>query len=436
VLLTVGVAGGVHLVERYLSDRALGLERWDAARDATRDLWLPATLTSFTTVVGFLSLALHPIPAVADFGVFAALGVSLTSLFALVLTPTLLALLDRGVNAAALARRLALWDALGAGLSGWITRRASAVRWASVLLALAGAWAWTGIRVDNDPLRILPPDHALRTDTDLAAAELGGCESFDVLVPAASPLAEPTRLALFASDLFERPGVAGPAGPALRSAGGDLLVQALLEPGGSRVRERLFDAVEDRARAFGASGVRLAGTAVQVARDSARLIRGQMRGLGLTLVVILVVFCLAFRSLRTGLLAMIPNVVPCLVVYGGLALAGRPVSVATAMISSVLLGLIVDDTIHLLHRFRQARERGLARPAAVERALDHAGRPVVVTSLVLAGGFACSLLGRLETSREFGLLAAVTILVALVADLVLLPALLVGRDVPREAARG
>jgi len=141
VLLTVGVAGGVHLVERYLSDRALGLERWDAARDATRDLWLPATLTSFTTVVGFLSLALHPIPAVADFGVFAALGVSLTSLFALVLTPTLLALLDRGVNAAALARRLALWDALGAGLSGWITRRASAVRWASVLLALAGAEA-------------------------------------------------------------------------------------------------------------------------------------------------------------------------------------------------------------------------------------------------------------------------------------------------------
>jgi predicted RND superfamily exporter protein len=427
VILTVGVASGVHLVEHYLSARSTGEPPWSAAHGAVRELWRPNALASFTTVVGFLSLAPQPIPAVANFGVFAALGSSLTALFVLLLSPRLLALLDRGVQAPVLTRRLALWSSASSGLTAWIARRPRGIVAAALLLAGAGAWAWTGIRVDNDPLRILPRAHALRRDAGMAAAALGGSETFDLLVPRGSPAAEPSHLALLAADLLARPGVVGPIGPPQLAANGDFLLSALLAPGGSRERHALFDAVEERAQAFGASEVQLAGTSVQVTRDSERLIRGQMNSLGLTLAVLFGVFWLAFRSLGVACLAMVPNVVPCLAVYGSLALAGLPVSVATAMISSVLLGLIVDDTIHLLHRYSESRQQGAARRAAIEEALGHACRPVVVTSLVLAGGFACSVFGELETSREWGALAAVTILVALLGDLLLLPALILAR---------
>jgi uncharacterized protein len=428
VILTVGVAGGVHLVEHYLSARELGAAPWDAARTAVRDLWLPNAIASLTVVVGFLSLAAQSIPAVADFGVFAAFGCSLTALLVLMLTPRLLALLDRGVDAQVLARRVALWSALGSASSALIAKHARPLVAAAALLAALGAWAWSGIRVDNDPLRILPEGHELRRATELARNVLGGSDTYDLFLPAQSKCAEPTHLALLAADVLDRPGVAGAVGPAQRAENGSLLVSALLAPSGSRERHALFDSIEERTRAFGASDVRLAGTAVQVTRDSERLIRGQMQCLGLTLVVLFAVFWVAFRSFAVAFLAMVPNVVPCLAVYGGLALAGRPVSVATAMISSVLLGLIVDDTIHLLHTYNEARQRGANRRAAIEGALDQSIRPVVVTSLVLAGGFACGMLGRLETSREWGALASVTILVAVLGDLVLLPALILRRE--------
>jgi predicted RND superfamily exporter protein len=133
---------------------------------------------------------------------------------------------------------------------------------------------------------------------------------------------------------------------------------------------------------------------------------------------------IAFRSVLLGLLGMLPNLLPCLTIYGALATVGRPLSVATAMIGSVMLGLVVDDTIHFLYRFSTARAGGTAVTRSVARALVHAGRPIIITSLVLAVGFAAGLTGSLETTREFSALAATTILGALVADLILLPALL------------
>jgi len=117
-------------------------------------------------------------------------------------------------------------------------------------------------------------------------------------------------------------------------------------------------------------------------------------------------------------------VLPCVVLQGALALADRPLSVATAMIATVLLGLIVDDTIHFLHGYRAERRAGHARASALERSLEHSGRAIVVTSAVLTVGFAAGLAGRLATTIEFAALCSLTIVLALACDLVLLPAML------------
>ena len=438
VLLTVGVASGVHLIEAYLDELARSTDAGAAVRNAVRELWLPATMAATTTVVGFLSLAFNAIPAIVDFGVFAAFGVALTFTLSLVAGPALLVILAPRIAGARLARRGRSSSRAAAKAADLLARRARPIRGAALLVSAAALVGWTRIEVDNDPLRILPEEHPFRRDAGSIARTLGGAEVFDVLVPAGCALAEPTRLALFAAGVLAFPLVGGPAGPALRSAAGDWCLRYLLAPSASTAREELFEAIETEARALGAGEVRATGSAVQIARDSGRLVRGQLWSTGTNLLVFFLLFWVGFRSLHYAVLALVPNFFPCLVVYGGLGLSGRPLSVATAMVGSVLLGLIVDDTIHVLHRFRRARAPGKDALSSLEEAFAGSGRAVLIVTAVLALGFGLAAFGRLSTTVEFGALAATTIVLAFLSDLVLLPVLLVGQrsaDPTAEASR-
>lgn len=435
VLLTVGVAAGVHWIEAYLDELRRGTPAERAAGLAVAGLRKPALLAALTTVVGFLSLSFNSIPAVIDFGIFAALGVALAYAIAAWLTPALLRLGARHIPAGLVRRHGERFGELGYRAAEWLGRRALAIRACAVLIAVAGLALWPRIEVDNDPQSLLQQSHPFRRATERVVREIGGSDVFDVLVPAGSTLAEPAALGLFAAHVLELAPVAAGAGPAQRSDGGDWLLRFLLEPSGSTERSRLFDEIEAHAAALGSPQVRATGTSVQVARDSDRLVKSAIVGMLASLGVLFMLFWAGFRSLRYAWLAMIPNALPCIVVYAVLAALGRPLTVATAMISSVLLGLIVDDTIHLLHRYRELRRAGLEGLSAIERVFQHSGRAIVITSVVLGLGFSVGLAGELATTVEFCGLAAVTILVAFLCDLLLLPAILVDTT-PSEGAHG
>jgi predicted RND superfamily exporter protein len=424
VMLTVGVAAGVHWIEAYLERLSDGRTPTQAAAAAVDELRQPALLAALTTVIGFLALAFNAIPAVADFGALAALGVALTYAFAAFITPTLLSLLASEPRSA-MRRRGRSTEAFGARVADFLVGHAGAIRAAAVLLTLVGLALCTRLEVDNDPLRVLPADHPFRTESAAVAEAFGGAEVFDVLAPANSPLADPVRMGLFAAAVCALDGVAGPAGPAWISERGDWLARFVLAPSGSAQRESLFQSVEARARALGADSARVTGLAVQVARDSGRMIRGALGGALAGLGLLGLVFWIGFRSLRFALLALVPNALPCIAVNAALAAWGAPLSFATAIISSTMLGLIVDDTIHLLHRFREQRAANVEPLAAIEAVYQHGGRAIVITSLTLAAGFGAGAVGHLTTSVEFSVLAALTIVTAFFADLVLLPALLV-----------
>jgi hypothetical protein len=425
VLLTVGVASGVHWAEAYLDQLTAGHSVAAAARGAVEELRKPALLAALTTVIGFLSLSFNSIPAVVDFGVFAALGIGLTHAIASVATPALLVLVARQPGARMMARRGKRVDVLGLPVADWLARHAAGIRVGAVLVAALALMSALGLRVDNDPQRVLPEDHPFRQDTALVTRELGGSEAFDLLVPRGSRLADPIELGLFLSWATKLPAVAGAAGPPLVSDDGSWLARLVLQPTGSTAREELFDSIEARARALGAPEVHVTGTAVRVARDSGRLIRSTLSGTLAALAALFVVFWVGFRSAYYAGLALVPNVLPGLVVYGGLAAFDVPLSFATAMISSTMLGLIVDDTIHLLHRYRIRRAEGHDELAAIEHVYRHAGRAILITSVVLGVGFSIGMFGRLSTTAEFSTVAAITIAVAFVSDLVLLPAILV-----------
>jgi predicted RND superfamily exporter protein len=218
-------------------------------------------------------------------------------------------------------------------------------------------------------------------------------------------------------------GIVQPAGLPRVAEDGTALVSFLLAPSGTSAREELFAEAEDAAREAGWVEAHATGMAVRTARDSGAIVRGELRGLLATFLALGPCIWIGLRSVRLTLVGLAANTLPCLALHGGLALAGRPMSVASAMIGSVVLGLVVDQAIYFLHGFRGGLERTTPR-VAVARTLRHSGRAMTVTSLVLALGFLAGVAGQLTTTREFGILAAGSILTAWIANVWLLPTLL------------
>ncbi|MCA8948167.1 MAG: hypothetical protein KDE27_01615, partial [Planctomycetes bacterium] len=416
VLLTIGVASSVHFVESWRTGLAEGLDPVAAADRARRRQRAPLLLATGTTMVGLLSMATSRTPAVVDFGIRAAFGIALLHALLFVLLPRWLAV----------QRPLAIptaGDAAGRWFHWLITRRTalSAGAVAVSVLAFAGL---PRLAADNDPLDLLPPREPCLVAFDELAAHLGGVEVFHVLVPPESPATDLTRLLPFLGGLQTLPGIVGPAGPLLRGADGALAAPVLLAPGGSAEREQLFDGIERAASVLGLDGTAPVGSAVQIARDSQRLLAGLAGSTVLAIVLLGVGICIGLRSVRLGIVGIVPMVVACAWIYGAIAWLEHPVSVATAMIGCTMLGLIVDNALHLLHSYRHARS-GLSPARAAVASLAAVGRPVWVSSFLLIVGFSAAATSRLSSTVEFALLACSTIAVAAFGCLVLLPLLLV-----------
>jgi len=139
-------------------------------------------------------------------------------------------------------------------------------------------------------------------------------------------------------------------------------------------------------------------------------------------------------------ISLVPNLLPILVTLGFMGLLEIPLNTATVTVAGIALGLVVDDTIHLLHAWVEARNAGATIVAATERMLHHVGRPVLVTSVAVGAGFGVFAFSPFRPTLFFGLLIAVTAVTALLCDLGLLPALLLrlpgGEEVGGEAPGG
>ena len=159
-------------------------------------------------------------------------------------------------------------------------------------------------------------------------------------------------------------------------------------------------------------------------RNSISLFQGTL----LALVLISAVMMLVLRSVRLGLISLVPNLLPALLAYGIWGYISGHVDLGLSIVACMSLGLVVDDTVHFLAKYRSARARGESTEAAIEYAFSTVGVAMIITSLVLAAGFALLLLSPFSPTWGMGGLMALTVMVALLADLILLPLLLMILD--------
>lgn len=460
IVLAIGVADSLHLLSEYRLQVARGLSRAEAAIAAAPEVWGPCLFCTLTTVIGFASLAATEIRPIREFGLLAAASVVLAFLATFTLGPVLLSFVDPGrpTRTPAPARRVARMG-----------RRAQLTIVGAGLLVLAlSVLGIARLEVGVNPVEYFRTDDPLRQATERVDAVLGGTANIELAVRA--DLEDPAQVAALAAlepELRRQRGVSysqsfiDPLRDVHRAWGApgelpdsrELLAQdwlileadrdldRLIRPdhAAGRISLRTQMSMTDRpletigriealaaSPELAAAGVRVevTGFVHLMASMYQHLLTGQVEGTLLALGLVACAIAAFLRSLRLGLLALVPNLVPVVAGLGLMGALGIRLDVGTVMIESIALGLIVDDTVHTLARLKHhLADPGLTVPDALERTLSEVGSPVVTTSLALAAGFGTLALGSFLVNVYFGLLSASVILFALACDLVLTPAL-------------
>ena len=465
LVLVIALTDGMHLMIAVLRRREEGAHPHRAGAHAIRSLGRACMLTSLTTAIGFASLAVSDIEVIRRFGLVFAGAVGLTFLAVITVVPLLGSAFLRRTPSGSAALQ-------GAGLARPFELAARAVVGRSRLVTALGTAITVGMAAvslqmvpDNRLTEAVPHDHAAARTLDRLEAVFGGSVETSILVEFEDEQAGLDAMVAVEERLAEEPFATGslsivdvlrslPGGDEPRAAAlellpatatrsllrrdlGRALIRFRVPDEGAAVAEPGYARIQDGLRTVEAAhpGVRLHLTGTgYVARTNVNVIIEDF-ALGLWVAALTIVFVLAaaFRSLRLGLLSVIPNAFPLAVAGSVLAGLGLELQVSSVLAFTVCLGIAVDDTIHLVSRYRAERLRGRPPEEAAVRAVTAVGRALVITTLVLVGGWGMLLLSEVPTTQLFGVIGLVGLTAALVGDLILLPAMLVAFDPDRRS---
>jgi predicted RND superfamily exporter protein len=476
VLLVVSVAASVHVYDFWREAHDESPSDTPTARigrvaGAVLAVAVPATLCAVTTAQGFLSLGVSEVPAVRQFGVFAALGVLVAFFVGMTAMPVVLTYLPKPPLSAEGEHgfTLRLLDAC----CHVATTRPFATVVGFTVISLIAAAGIPLIRANTDLVAFLRQDAPLRVDTQAIDATLGGVLPVDFIVrrndgSSVVTLDAVRRLEDVETAMRQRAGVTSTASAAALvrqvrradASDGDLALPTgaaelqdavdLLDESGhplwrrfvSRDHRALRISVRLRSMGTAESGPLIAGLVVDarvrlgtgytltptgalyhVIRDSDHLVTQQLKSFGSAIVLVVLAIGLLFRSPQFTVVAMIPNVMPIVWTAGLMGYLGIELSTGTAMIASAVLGLVVDDTIHYLSRYRRVYTGDVV--AAIHVTTRAVGAPVTVAAVSLVLGFWVGALGSFRPTIYFSLLTGLTMITGVLCDLLLLPAALV-----------
>ncbi len=476
-LMTLGILDLVHFVESY--------DEHGAGQRPTRQLItrsLGAVLAaclfnSLTDIAGFVSLVSAPMSAIRDFGWLASVGLAMLFVTTLIMVVVGLARFGGGRP-----RK----QGTGAGALVQVTERLFEMTRRHRRKVLMGAAALFAVsiagiaRLDIDTYTIgfLDDESRVRRDHDRIESQFGPFVPYEMVVkaPAADGIKQPDLLRRIdrmerAFEADERVGrvtglpeivrrlnqVVLDGDPAelripdtqaavaqellLYESDEDSEIETIADshytitrvtarsglPTAREIGRTIADLTARGQKALGGSAtVEASGYIPLYVKIIDHIARTQIAGFGYALLIVTVVLAILLRSIRLGLIALIPNVVPVAMTLAFMGFVGIRLDVATVLIASIITGLSVNDTSHVFFRFKEelahAPEDGAAE--AVRRTVMGAGKAMMTSSLILAGGFFVLALSSVKSIANFGLLCAMATLFAMLAELIITPAIL------------
>jgi predicted RND superfamily exporter protein len=479
-LLAVGVGYSVHILAIFYQHRRAGGDVESSIVFALDHSGLAILMTSLTTAGGLLSFSVAELAPIAEFGIFAPLGVLIALVFTLVLLPALLAVFPMRPEKSAGSRGETASQRLLVRTGEFANSHALAITLATAGLIAFSLMGAAQIEFAHDPISWFPEDNRFRIANDVINDELRGAMFLEVLVDSGRDdgIQDPELLrrldkirqygeALLVQDVqvgktVSIVDVVKETNRALNENRDEfyripedplLVAQELLlfENSGSDDLEDLVDSRFSMARMtlkvsmadaiqYQAFIQHIDGKFSEILDGNAELhFTGIMKIVGDTINAVIIsmakTYVVAFAiitplmviligRIRIGLVAMIPNLTPIIITLGLMGWTNIPLDAFTLLVGSIAIGLAVDDTIHFMHHFRHYYEETGSVSQGISETLRSTGQALLYTSLVLSSGFFIYMLASMQNLFYFGLLTGLTILLAFLCDVILAPALI------------
>jgi predicted RND superfamily exporter protein len=434
-------------------------------------VWAPNVLSCVTTATGFGFLSLSDIQTVSDLGLYMAAGVLFVGFLTNLFLPALIQLMPDRFLGIVRARQPTLRLHLLNKLCGFTLSNRRPIVIFALLITLVSIGGLYRIDKDSNILNYLPPENALRQDFLWFDEKFGGVSTMDVVwkgtaddlkrrLPALEALEAALRahgdigavlspLTLIAPTAYFQKQASSRVHPATRWSARNW--EGMAKGPGMRwllatTGDRLAYRISMRTAALGAKGLNrvLAEVSAQVRAEGLekeveitglvpvlleidrKIVSSQINSIALTVLVVFACLFFLSRNLWLGAAVVVANLVPVILVMGLMGWSNTPLDIATVMIATVSLGLIVDDTLHFIHRYRDSAS-ATSEVQRMTSLVPTLGLSIGTTSLIIALGFLVLGLSNFVPLSRFGLLVAVTVAFALLADVILLPAVLVMR---------
>jgi predicted RND superfamily exporter protein len=472
MILTMAIADAVHLLVTMRHELAIGMNKNDAMVESMRINFRPIFVTTLTTALGFLSLNFSDAPPFHDLGNVASIGVAAAFIFSITFLPAMVSILP------ASGRHEVAGKQMMTKFGEFVIRKQKSLLIGNTLIII-GLAALVPLNELNDQfVNYFDESIEFRRDSDYAAENLTGVYYIDYALATGESggISEPEYLANVAkfsqylrsqpevmhvqtiSDTFKRlnKNMHGddpswhrlPEERELAAQylllyemslpyGLDLNNQIDIDKAATKIAVTLKTLTSNEVIAFDNATIEWlnenmpsiqpynSSPTIMFAHLGKRNINSMLTGTTIALILISAVLIFFLGSLKYGFISLLPNLTPALAAFGLWGITVGQVGIGLSIVTGMTLGIVVDDTVHFLSKYLRARrEKGLSAEDAVRYAFNNVGLALLVTTIVLVAGFMIMAQSHFYLNSSMGLLTSVVIMLALIIDLTLLPALL------------
>ncbi len=481
-LVSVGIADAVHVLAVFYRQYQKEPNKEAAICYAMGHSGLAIFMTSVTTAAGLMSFTIAEIATISDLGYFASAGVVLAFIYTIVLLPALISLIPIKVKKekAAIARANRM-DGFLLFFSRISIGHPRKIIWICLVLFVISVYYIFQLHFSSFILTYFPEDHPVKIDLEYIEQQIGGSVTFEIVVDTRKEngIQDPSLLKhiarltpriesiktddMYVGKVISIVDIVRETHQALHDNDPTYYVipddratiaQELLlfENGKPEDLEKIVDSQFSKTRITvktkwndsvlyknfigelnrmfreelnGSATITITGLAALMARTIPAALHSMAKSYVVALIIITILMLLLVGDLTLGLLSMCPNLLPIFMVMGLISLCGISLDINTLFIGSIAIGLVVDDTIHFMHNFRKYLDETGSPKQAIEETFLGTGRALLITSIVLSLNFFVLLTATLNHSVKFGFFTGIVIILALLSDFLLSPALLI-----------
>jgi uncharacterized protein len=472
IMISVANNYGIYLVSRFQELCSTGVtgSKAEMLKSLTGILNMPILFSGLTTIAGLLGLLTHSIIPARQVGILSATGVSLALLMSLLFIPAMLyfrkpvsARMMRKINTSDLLSRIIKW------LSSFVIKWPGKVLIVTAVLLVLISGGISLLRIDTNQENYFPRKHPIRKASAIINSKFGGSQTISVMIsgdikdPVVMQRIDDLTLHLKSRDgvgnVFSISDVVREMSKALYDPGEEgynkipssyeaiaqmfelynmsgnpddfsqlmnfentsAHIMVRLSKPDNKVIYSLRDDIKQYTKGFPAH-VTTGGYAIIMADFAQKIINGQVSSLIFALLTVFILLAIIFKSVKGGLIGSIPLAASIIIQFGIMGIAGIPLDAATALLSSIMIGVGVDFTIQYLWRYNSELRRGLSHREAIATTYRTTGRSIIINGVMVMAGFVATFFSGFLSIRYFGYLVIISIGACLICAVVVIPA--------------